>query len=196
MNNLLDLTFKRKINCSAEVAWWNYWDHEHLDVVHKAYKKSDILYDDKNFMFRVDEIKIPIIPFLKFKSPLFLVQHDKNTLFGFAIQFGILSKTTIKILSIERSKCSISMNYKFYLNGWRIILKPILKKLIPVWNETVWNEDLPIKLRRQKVIDMNFKDFIGLPKDLKDRKYDGPIKFTLPIRRPKKSSRDLHPLKK
>ena len=72
----------------------------------------------------------------------------------------------------------------------------ILKKLIPVWNETVWNEDLPIKLRRQKVIDMNFKDFIGLPKDLKDRKYDGPIKFTLPIRRPKKSSRDLHPLKK
>ena len=102
MNNLLDLTFKRKINCSAEVAWWNYWDHEHLDVVHKAYKKSDILYDDKNFMFRVDEIKIPIIPFLKFKTPLFMVQHDKNTLFGFAIQFGILSKTTIKILSIEK----------------------------------------------------------------------------------------------
>ena len=194
MNNLLDLTFEKKINCSAEVAWWNYWDHEHIDVVHDAYKKSDILYDDKNFMFRIDEIKIPKIPFLTSKASIFMVQHDKNTIFQFAVQFGILSKTTIKILSIERSMCSISMNYKFYLNGWRIVLKPILKKLIPVWNERVWNEDLPVKLRRQKVVDMNFKDFVGLPKDLKDRKYDGPIKFTLPVPRPKKSSRDLHPL--
>ena len=195
-NKILEVSINKEINCSAEVAWWNYWDHEHVDVVHDAYKKSDILYDDKNFMFRIDEIKIPKIPFLTSKTSIFMVQHDKNTIFQFAVQFGIISKTTIKILSIERSICSINMNYKFYLNGWRIILKPILKKLIPIWNERVWNEDLPVKLRRQKVIDMNFKDFHGLPQNIHERKYEGPINFKLPILRSKNSRCDLHPLKK
>ena len=42
---------------------WNYWDHEHLDVIHKGYKESDILYDSNNFIFRVDKVKIPVVPF-------------------------------------------------------------------------------------------------------------------------------------
>ena len=31
--------------------------------------------------------------------------------------------------------------------------------MVPKWNEKVWKEDYPIKIRRQKVIDLNFKDF-------------------------------------
>ena len=194
---VLEVSINKEINCSAEVAWWNYWDQEHLDVVHSGYKKSDVLYDSKNFMFSVADIKIPFIPFLTYaNTPIFGVQHDDNTFYTFAIQFGVLSKTTITINPIERSKCKINMNYKFYLNGWRIILKPLLKKLIPIWNETVWLEDFPIKMRRQKVIDMNFKDFYGLPQNINERKYEGPINFKLPISRPKNSRCDLHPLKK
>ena len=88
------------------------------------------------------------------------------------------------------------MNYKFYLNGWKIILKPILKMLIPVWNKKVWVEDLPVKLRRQKVLQMGFKDFHGLPDDIEQRKGHEIKKVKLPIPRPRKSSRDLHPLSK
>ena len=43
---------------------------------------------------------------------------------------------------------------------------------------------------------MNFKDFVGLPKDIKDRvsqEYNKDLK--LPIPRPKNSTRDKHPLK-
>ena len=195
--NILEISINKEINCSAEVAWWNTWDHEHLDVVHSGYKKSDILYESKNFLFRIDDFKIPLIPFLtSANTPLFVVQHDDKTQYTFAIQFGVLSKTTITVIPIERSKCKINMNYKFYLNGWRKILKPFLKKLIPIWNEKVWIQDYPIKMRRQKVIDMNFKDFHGLPQNIHERKYDGPINFKLPIPRPKNSKRDLHPLKK
>ena len=194
---VLEVSINKEINCSAEVAWWNYWDQEHLDVVHSGYKKSDVLYDSKNFMFSVADIKIPFIPFLTYaNTPIFGVQHDDNTFYTFAIHFGVLSKTTITINPIERSKCKINMNYKFYLNGWRIILKPLLKKLIPIWNEKVWLEDFPLKMRRQKVIDMNFKDFHGLPQNIHERKYEGPINYKLPILRPKNSSCDLHPLKK
>ena len=196
MKNILEMEFHKTIDCSKEVAKWNYWDHEHLDVVHSGYKKSDILYDAKNFMFRVDEVKVPIVPFLTSTTPIFTVQHDDNTIYTFALQFWILSKTTIKIFPIERNKCKITMNYKFYLNGWRKFLRPILKKLIPVWNEKVWLEDLPVKLRRQKMLDLNFKDFSGLPSNIDERVFKNEYELKLPIPRPTNSSRDQHPLKK
>ena len=65
----------------------------------------------------------------------------------------------------------------------RAILYPLIKLMIPKWNEATWNEDLPLKLRRQKVKRMNFKDFKGLPKKIKDRKFSGKIDFKLPITR-------------
>lgn len=193
---ILKFNFKKQINCSKEVAFWNYWDHEHLDVVHDGYSKSDIMYDRREYMFRVDEIKLPLLGFLKPLTPIFTVQHDENTMITYAIQFGVLSKTIIKIKSLSKKKCEISMNYKFYLNSWRKFLRPVLKILVPRWNEKVWLEDLPIKLRRQKIVDMNFKDFIGLPENIKERSFTGTKSFKLPIPRLKNSTRDRHPLKK
>ena len=125
-----------------------------------------------------------------------MVQHDENTLFTYAIQFGLESKTTIKIEEIDKNNCKINSNYKFHLEGWKIIFKPLLKVLIRKWNEKVWLEDLPVKLRRQKVLEMNFKDFVGLPIKVSDR-YNGTIKdLKLPIARPKNSRRDQHIFKK
>lgn len=193
--NVLEVIIEKNIKCSKEVAFWNYWDHEHLDVVHSGYKKSDIMYDKHNFMFRVDEIKV-LFPFLKFLTPIFMVQHDENTLITYAIQMGVISKTTINIKSQTKSSCQITMNYKFYLNGWRKILKPFLKVMIPKWNEKVWLEDYPLKTRRQKVLDMNFKDFVGLPKEVSLRNKIDKDNDTLkiPIPRPLNSTRDQHPL--
>ena len=78
---VLEFNFKKQINCSKEVAFWNYWDHEHLDVVHKGYTKSDIMYDSNNFMFRIYRVRIPVFSFIAVKTPIFMVQHDENTLF-------------------------------------------------------------------------------------------------------------------
>lgn len=195
-SNILEVEIKRSIDCSSEVAKWNYWDHEHLDVVHGGYKSVDILYDDNNFAFGYSKIKIPLVPFVFSKSPLFLVQHDDKTQFTFAIQFGVLSKTTILIESIDENNCEITMNYKFYLNGIRKILRPLLRRLIPIWNKRVWEEDLSLKKRRQKILKMGFKDFWGLP-DYNLRQKNYIIKKTnLPIPRPRNSSRDQHPLGK
>lgn len=194
--DILEINIKKNIKCSKEVALWNYWDHEHLDVVHGGYTKSDILYDRENYMFRTDLIKIPFFPFMKFTTPIFMVQHDNDTLLVFATQIGVLSKTTITIKSLENTKCEITMNYKFYLNGWRGLLRPLLKKLIPIWNEKVWREDYPVKIRRQKILDMNFKDFVGLPEKITDRTNNSKKEFKLPIPRPKNSTRDQHPLRK
>ena len=195
MNNLIDLTFEKTVKCTSNVAKWNYWDHDHLDNVHDGYRKSDILYEKDNVMFRIDQIKIPLIPFLKIKTPVLMIQHDKDTLLVYSIQFGIESKTTIKIEEIKINETKITMNYKFYLPGIKILLKPILKKLIPKWNEKVWTEDLPLKLRRQKILGYNFKDFQGLPEKISDRFNKETFQVKLPIKRTKNSLRDRHPLR-
>jgi hypothetical protein len=196
MNHLLEVNIIKKINCSKSVAFWNYWDHEHLDVVHSGYKRSDIIYDNNNFLFRIDRVRIPIFSFIAIKTPIFMVQHDENTLFTYALQFGCESKTTIRIKEIDNANTEINMNYKFHLEGWRIVMKPFLRLLIKKWNNQVWLEDLPVKLRRQKVLEMNFKDFHGLPDNLSDRS-NGIIKdLKLPITRPLKSRRDQHIFKK
>ena len=124
-----------------------------------------------------------------------MVQKDKDTLQTFAIQYGVLSKTTILIKELTKNKSEITMNYKFYLNGWRKILRPLLERLIPIWNERVWKEDLELKLRRQFVLNLGFKDFYGLPKNIKDRKVDFNRRVVLPVPRVKSSKRDMHPLK-
>jgi len=196
-NNVLEIEILRQINCSQEVAKWNYWDHEHLDVVHGGYKSVDILYDKDNFCFGYSTVKIPVFSFLNIKTPLFLVQHDKDTQYTYAIQFGVISRTRITIKPNGENKCKLKMNYQFHLNGWKIILKPILKKLVPIWNKKVWQEDLPLKLRRQKVLNMGFKDFHGMPDSIDIRNNEHKIKETiLPVPRPRGSSRDRHPLSK
>ena len=195
-NNVLEVEISKKVNCSKEIAKWNYWDHEHLDVVHGGYSSVDTLYDADNFCFNYTRIKIPVIPFLSTMTPLFLVQHDEFTQFTYAIQFGVVSRTTIKIKELTKSSCEITMNYRFHLNGWKKILYPILKYLIPKWNKKVWLEDLPVKLRRQKVLEMGHRDFIGLPDDISLRENHEIRKTRLPLARPRNSSRDQHPLSK
>ena len=91
MSKIIEVSIKKKVNCSKDVAFWNYWDHEHLDVVHKGYKKSDIMYDSKNFLFRFDDIRTPGLSFLTTKTPIFMVQHDQNTLFTYSAPFGVIS---------------------------------------------------------------------------------------------------------
>lgn len=188
MKNLLEVNVTKKIACCKAVAFWNYWDHEHLEVIHSGYSNVEIIHENNNSMFSVRDVTVPILGF-KVATPVFMLQSDKSTLITYAIQFGILSKTTVKIKDIEKDNCEINMNYKFYLNGWQKFLKPLLKILIPKWNEKVWNEDLPVKLRRQKVLRYNFKDFFGLPDKLEDRNFEGEIELSLPIPRPKNSVR-------
>ena len=92
---------------------------------------------------------------------------------------------------ISKDKCLVTLNYKFKLSGIQVLLYPILKILLPIWNERAWKEDLPLKERRQKVKRMNFKDFEGLPKNIEDRKFDGEINFNIPVRRLRKSDNQL-----
>ena len=193
---ILDLTFKRKVNCSASVCKWNHWDHDHINYTHKGiYERSDIFYEDDRSVLFYHSIKIPFIPFIKISTIDITILKDKNTVCTYGFQFGIPSLTTAKYLEISKDKCVVEVNYKFKFNGINILFYPLIKFLIPRWNEQTWKEDLPLKLRRQKVKRIGFKDFNGLPKKKADRNYQGNIDFKLPIMRLKKNENKLskHP---
>ena len=193
---ILSRTFKRKVNSSLNVCLWNHWDCDHINYVHKGfYTESEIFYEDDRFVLIFHSLKVPLIPFLKINTIDVTVLKDKNTVCTYGFQFGIPSLSTAKYKEIAKDKCLVEVNYKFKFTGLNILFYPLIKYLIPRWNERTWNEDLSLKLRRQKVIRMNFKDFRGLPKKIKERKFLGPIDFKLPITRLKKNDNKLtkHP---
>jgi len=189
---ILSSTFKRKVNCSASVCLWNHWDGDHINYTHKGiYAESEIFYEDDRVILFFHSLKVPLIPFLKIDTIDMTVLKDKNTVCTYGFQFGIPSLSTAKYKDIAKDKCMVEVNYKFKFTGLKILLYPLIKYLIPKWNERTWNEDLPLKLRRQKVKRMNFRDYKGLPNKIKNRKFTGPIDFKLPISRLRKSDSKL-----
>jgi hypothetical protein len=180
---IVEYNFSRKINACYDSVMWNYWDHEHLYVVHKNYKDAKIIYEDEKIATYFLDFKLPIFSFLTSKSLNIMYMHDKNTLKVFNKGLlGLFSETTIVINEYEKNKCDLKMSYKFYLDGWKIILKPFLKKMAEKWNNQVWDEDYPIKMRRTKLLKNGFKDFIGMTAEKKKVE-----KFKLPIKRHIKS---------
>ena len=181
---ILDITFKRKVNCTASICKWNHWDHDHINYTHKnGYNNSQILYEDDRVVLFFHRIEIPLIPFLRVNTIDLTALKDKNTVVTYGFQFGIPSLSTVTYKDISKDRCSVVVNYKFIFTGLKILLYPLIKFLVPKWNKKTWNEDLPLKLRRQKVKRMNFKDFKGLPNKIINRKFTGPISFKLPIKR-------------
>ena len=193
---ILDVTIKRKANCSASVCKWNHWDHDHINYTHKgSYNESEIFYEDDRVVLFFHRMKIPLIPFLRVNTVDMTALKDKNTVVTYGFQLGIPSLSTATYKEISKDKCLVVVNYKFKFTGLQILLYPLIKFLIPKWNKRTWYEDMPLKLRRQKIKRMNFKDFRGMPNKIKDRKFSGPIDFKLPIRRLSKSESKLtkHP---
>jgi len=189
---ILSVTFKRKVNCSASVCKWNHFDLDHINYTHKGfYNNSEIFYEDDRVIFTCHSLSIPLIPFIKVNTFDMTVLKDKNTVCTYGFQLGVSSLSTAKYKDIGKDKCLVEVNYKFKFTGLRILLYPLIKFLIPKWNERTWQEDLPLKLRRQKVKRLNFKDFAGMPKKMKDRKFNGKIDFKLPITRLRKNDSKL-----
>lgn len=180
---IIDITCRQEAPCSAAVGRWNYWDHEHLTVLHGGHKDAQVLYETPDLVVMLLKPRLPIFSFVSFTTVQTMVQKDANTIVCYDVLFGIPSVTTITITEPRKDFSVYEMNYKFFLSGWRVLLAPLLRRVARIWNERVWQEDLPAKLRRQKVLRMNFKDFRGLPENSADREYSGPLDTELPVKR-------------
>ena len=175
---VVERDFTREVDAAAAAVWWNYWDHEHLVVVHKNYTDAKILYEDQRMATLLLTYKLPVFSWIKSQSLNVMIKKDEETIRAINTGFlGIPVVTTIKVIEDRRDHCIIKINYRFFLMGWKQVLEPFMNVMIPRWNERVWQEDLPLKLRRSKMLRWGFKDFYGLPDKIEDRSHEGEIKF-------------------
>lgn len=169
---------RREVDAAAAAVWWNYWDHEHLMVVHKSYTDAKILYENDTMGALLLTYKLPIFSWMKSQSLNIIIKHNKDVIKAINVGiFGVPVVTTVKVTEDRKDHCVIDISHKFFLMGWKQVLKPLLTIMAPKWNERVWFEDLPLKVRRSKVLRLGFKDFYGLPVDVKDRQRTGDLEF-------------------
>src|SRR5687768_5931007 len=164
MMKVLEQRYIREVGASSAAVTWNYWDHEHLVVVHKNYTDAKILYEDEHMAALLLTYRLPVFSFLKSRSLNVMVQQRPNVIK--AMNVGILGIPVVTTVHIDEDRpdhCIIHIKYRFFLQGWRVFLEPLLRRMIPKWNQTVWQEDLPLKLRRHKMLRLGFRDFYGLP---------------------------------
>lgn len=184
------------VNASAEVVKWNSWDGEHLKSVHNAYSNPKSLYSIPGSSLFTDSFKIPFLP-LRLRSFVFTAQHDDYNQVSYASNILFLAKNNIKLIPLSNCKTKVEVTYEFEANFFISLFFPIIKKMIIKWNKVVWLEDLPLKLRRQKALEYGFKDWIGLPKHIADRKdISKTYKCEIPVQRPTKLEQDNHPFYK
>jgi len=185
---ILKREFKRRIDVHASVVWWNYWDIEHFTTVHKAYTNVKMLFENENMYIVALTWRLPIFSFFKSSGICTTIKTGKYKLEDYqSTFFNIAVKTEIEIEEIGEMSSLIISRYQFFLHGWRRILAPFMYKMMAVWNQKVWDEDLPLKIRRQRVKEFGFKDFKGLPDKLEDRESIKKWEQSLPVPRPKNS---------
>lgn len=177
--------FVRQVPVSEAVGWWNQWDHEHTMVVHgESWLEGRLLYEDERTCIAFVTIRVPIFSFLTSTAMNVNLKYDAHTMYTINLGlFGIPSITKIAIREDPPDHITHHTTYTFFLRGWRRLLAPLLPSMMARWNERVWQEDLPLKLRRQKMLRHGFRDFVGMPEKIADRKYDGPLECRLPIKR-------------
>lgn len=177
--------FVREVDAGRAAVLWNYWDHEHLVVVHGNYTDAKILYEDDRMAALLLSYRLPVLSFLISHSLNIMIQRSPEVIKAINIGlFGVPIITTIRVTEDRRDHSRIRIRYRFFLPGWRVLLAPFIARMVPRWNERVWEEDLPLKVRRQKVLRLGFRDFYGLPERVADRVNEGELTFTrLPLSR-------------
>lgn len=184
---------ENKVKASPEVIKWNSWDGEHLVSVHSAYSNPKTLYSaPKNSLF-IDSFKIPLTPF-RLRSLVYTTQNTENEQISYAKNFLFLAKNSIKVIPVSSSVTKVCVTYEFEANFIVALLFPLIKRKIKQWNKIVWDEDLPLKLRRQKALEYGFIDWVGLPNKFSDRTdKTKQYKTEIPVNRPKNLIQDNHP---
>ena len=182
---LVQREFVRQVACSEAVGWWNQWDHEHTLVVHgESWLDGKLLYEDERTCIAFVTIRVPVFSFLTSTAMNVNLKYYAHTMYTINLGlFGIPSITKITIREDPPDHITHHTTYTFFLRGWRRLLAPLLSPMIARWNARVWEEDLPLKLRRQKMLRHGFRDFVGMPEKVADRRCDGLLECRLPIKR-------------
>jgi hypothetical protein len=196
-HKLLHISLERYSNASPETNVWNIFDSEHPPYIHakrqagEGMDPSFILYESGNFNVTLDTQRLPLLSFIRYRSVMVHIATPDNSVVQYSSFFGVPTLQKYSAVAVENGRTKFNIDVVFYLTGFWKLLSPIIKKYVTFWLSKTWEEDLVMKQRRQKFLDLGFKDMRGLPDKVSERK--GKVqKLTLPVPRAK-SDVDAHP---
>jgi hypothetical protein len=148
------------MDCSKEVVIWNYFDHEHVVGTHyKYYNKFNIVAEKDDWTLVERFYRLPIIG-LKTSSYGFMFMESPNLIRS--IQIGLVLDQTIHLTDIGPDRCLVATEYRLKAPFFFKLLAPLWKSITDRWFINTWDEDAPMRLRRQKVWNLGFRDFVGI----------------------------------
>jgi hypothetical protein len=151
------------MDCSKEVVIWNYFDHEHVVGTHyKYYNKFNIVAEKDDWTLVERFYRLPIIG-LKTSSYGFMFMESPNLIRS--IQFGkigLVLDQTIHLTDIGPDRCLVATEYRLKAPFFFKLLAPLWKSITDRWFINTWDEDAPMRLRRQQVWNLGFRDFVGI----------------------------------
>jgi hypothetical protein len=154
---------EKEMDCSKEVVIWNYFDHEHVVGTHyKYYNKFNIVAEKDDWTLVERFYRLPIIG-LKTSSYGFMFMESPNLIRS--IQFGkigLVLDQTIHLTDIGPDRCLVATEYRLKAPFFFKLLAPLWKSITDRWFINTWDEDAPMRLRRQKVWNLGFRDFVGI----------------------------------
>lgn len=175
---LVKLSINRLVPVSKNVCLWNTWDHEHLFFVHRQFEDAKILIENKNSVVIETKLSIPFFPnSFSCLHSLYEVE-DQNVVVVDTLPFGAWAMVRMNYFEVGPKETRLENHYQIYLPFFMAPLAPLLKRLVRKWNDINWEEDMPLKIRRQQALDLGFRDFRG-----RIATPDGNTPFSLPIRR-------------
>lgn len=188
-DSVLSVQCTNTVNCSTETIIWNSLDGEHLTFVHSGYKSARVMFEDGRNSLAIVKTRLPLFRFIALPTVLYVCVVNARLQISYASQLGVLSRTKIELLETESDHTIVQTTYEFQLPVPLSWFRSILARMIKKWNERVWSEDLPVKLRREWALKNGFHDFRGFEYGVRESE------LFLPMRRPADSPLHESPLR-
>ncbi len=154
---------EKEMACSREVVIWNYFDHEHVVGTHfKNYSRFKIIAEKNDWSLVERFYRLPIIG-LQTSSHGFMFLENPNLIRSFQYgRSGFVLDQSISIQDLAPERCLVTSEYRltvpFFFKPFEFLWRRISER----WFLLTWDEDAPMRLRRQKVWKLGFRNFVGI----------------------------------
>ena len=183
---------EKEMDCSKEVVIWNYFDHQHVVGTHFKYYSRYKIIAEKNEWSLVERFyRLPVIG-LKTSSHGFMYLENPNLIRSFQFgKLGMVVDQSIELNDLGPDRCLVTTEYRLEAPGIFKIFEPLWRRMTAKWFINTWDEDAPMRLRREKVWKLGFRNFSGIdyinkkvaqPEHLPVRPY--PIELPVPKIKP------------
>jgi hypothetical protein len=154
---------EKEMDCSKEVVIWNYFDHQHVVGTHyKYYNRYKIVAEQNEWCLVERFYRLPVIG-LKTSSFGFMYLESPGLIRSFQFgKLGLMVDQTITLEDRGPDRCVVASEYRLEAPSFMKPLEPLWRRITEQWFIDTWDEDAPMRLRRQKVWNLGFRDFAGI----------------------------------